>query len=79
MGVVGNALYMWAWAFDLNDTTPKGTPLNGTWEASDEASKFTYNAGTDTYSKTITPATYYNATGIGKIGVFDKSKKRYRR
>ena len=73
-GVVGNALYMWAWAFDLNDTTPKGTPLNGTWEASDEASKFTYNAGTDTYSKTITPATYYNATGIGKIGFLIKAK-----
>jgi glycosidase len=73
-GVVGNSLYMWAWAFDLNDTTPKGTPLNGTWEASDEASKFTYNAGSDTYTKTITPTTYYNATGIGKIGFLIKAK-----
>ena len=67
-GVVGNALYMWAWAFDTNDTTQKGTPNNGAWEASSDASKFTYNAGTDTYTKTITPATYYNTTGIGKIG-----------
>nr|WP_315219966.1 alpha-amylase family glycosyl hydrolase [uncultured Flavobacterium sp.] len=73
-GVVGNALYMWAWAFDLNDTTQKGTPLNGTWEASDEASRFTYNSGTDTYTKTITPTTYYNTTGIGKIGFLIKAK-----
>ncbi|WP_396168332.1 alpha-amylase family glycosyl hydrolase [Flavobacterium sp.] len=73
-GVVGNALYMWAWAFDLNDTTPKGTPLNGTWAASDEASKFNYDAGSDTYSKTITPATYYNTTGLGRIGFLIKAK-----
>jgi len=73
-GVVGNSLYMWAWAFDLNDTTPKGTPLNGTWDNSDEASKFTYNVGTDTYTKTITPTTYYNATSIGKMGFLIKAK-----
>ena len=73
-GVTGNALYMWAWAFDTNDTTQKGTPLNGTWEASDEASRFTYNAGSDTYTKTITPTTYYNTTGIGKIGFLIKAK-----
>ena len=54
-GVFDNSLYMWAWAFDLNDITPKGTPLNGTWESSNEASEFTYNAGSDTYTKTITP------------------------
>jgi len=73
-GVVGNVLYMWAWAFDLNDTTQKGTPLNGTWAVSDEASIFTYNAGADTYTKTITPTTYYNATSIGKIGFLIKAK-----
>jgi hypothetical protein len=73
-GVTGNALYMWAWAFDTNDTTQKGTPLNGTWEASDEASRFTYNSGSDTYTKTITPTTYYNTTGIGKIGFLIKAK-----
>ena len=67
-GVTGNALYMWAWAFDINDTTQKGTPLNGTWGASDEAARFTYNSGSDTYTKTFTPTTYYNTTGIGKIG-----------
>ena len=73
-GVAGNALYMWAWAFDLNDTTQKGTPLNGTWNASDEASRFTYNSVSDTYTKTITPTTYYNTTGIGKIGFLIKAK-----
>ena len=73
-GVTGNALYMWAWAYDLNDTTQKGTPLNGAWEASDEASKFTYDSATDTYSKTITPTTYYNTVGMGKIGFLIKAK-----
>ncbi|MBZ4044691.1 alpha-amylase family glycosyl hydrolase [Flavobacterium hibisci] len=67
-------LYMWAWAFDTNDTTAKGTPNNGSWTASSAASMFTYNAGTYTYTKTITPATYYNATGIGRIGFLIKTK-----
>ncbi|WP_081810602.1 alpha-amylase family glycosyl hydrolase [Flavobacterium daejeonense] len=73
-GISGNALYMWAWAFALDDTTAKGTPDNGSWDASSEASRFTYNAATDTYTKTITPATYYNATGLGKIGFLVKAK-----
>ena len=73
-GVTGNALYLWAWAFDINDTTQKGNPLNGSWTASDEASKFIYNNVADTYTKTITPATYYNTTGIGKIGFLIKAK-----
>lgn len=67
-------LYMWAWAFDINDTTAKGTPNNGSWTASSAASMFTYNAGTDTYTKTITPTTYYNTTGIGRIGFLVKAK-----
>ena len=73
-GVSGNALYLWAWAFDTNDTTQKGTPLNGSWIASDEASRFTYNSGSDTYTKTITPTTYYSTTAIGKIGFLIKAK-----
>ncbi|MFV7235489.1 alpha-amylase family glycosyl hydrolase [Flavobacterium sp. ZB4R12] len=73
-GVTGNALYMWGWAFDINDTTQKGTPLNGSWTASDEASRFTYNLANDTYTKTITPTTYYSTTGIGKIGFLIKAK-----
>jgi 1,4-alpha-glucan branching enzyme len=73
-GVTGNALYLWAWAFDINDTTQKGTPLNGSWDASAEASKFIYNPGADTYTKTLTPASYYNVTSIGKIGFLIKAK-----
>lgn len=73
-GVSNNTLYMWAWAFDLNDTTQKGTPNNGTWESSSDASVFTYNSSNDTYTKTITPTTYYNTTGIGKIGFLIKAK-----
>lgn len=72
--VTGNALYLWAWAFALDDTTNNGNPLNGTWEASDEASKFTYNAVSDTYTKTFVPTTYYNTTNIGKIGFLIKAK-----
>ncbi|CAD0001607.1 alpha-amylase family glycosyl hydrolase [Flavobacterium salmonis] len=67
-------LYLWAWGFDINDTTTKGTPNNGSWTASSAASMFTYNAGTDTYTKTITPVNYYNATGIGRIGFLVKAK-----
>ncbi|MFH6998253.1 alpha-amylase family glycosyl hydrolase [Flavobacterium sp. FlaQc-57] len=73
-GIADNSLYLWAWAFDTNDTTQKGTPNNGAWEASSDASKFTYNAASDTYTKTITPTTYYNITGIGKIGFLVKAK-----
>ncbi|EIA09615.1 alpha-amylase family glycosyl hydrolase [Flavobacterium frigoris] len=73
-GVTANALYMWAWAFDIDDTNQKGTPLNGSWTSSDEASKFTYNSASDTYTKTFTPTTYYNTTAIGKIGFLIKAK-----
>ncbi len=73
-GVTGNSLYMWAWAFDLGGVTQKGTPLNGDWNNSNEASKFTYNQANDTYTKTFVPTTYYNTTGIGKIGFLIKAK-----
>ncbi|WP_264526119.1 alpha-amylase family glycosyl hydrolase [Flavobacterium sp. N502536] len=73
-GITDHSLYMWAWAFDTNDTSQKGTPDNGSWDASSEASKFTYNSGTDTYTKTITPTVYYNTTGIGRIGFLVKAK-----
>lgn len=73
-GVTGNSLYMWAWAFALDGVTQKGTPLNGDWNNSNEASKFTYNIANDTYTKTFTPTTYYNTTGIGKIGFLIKAK-----
>jgi 1,4-alpha-glucan branching enzyme len=73
-GITDHKLYLWAWAFDINDTTQKGTPDNGAWDNSSDASIFTYNAGADTYTKTITPTTYYNTTNIGKIGFLIKAK-----
>ena len=73
-GVTDNKLYLWAWAFDTNDTTQKGTPDNGAWDNSSDASVFIYNAGADTYTKTITPTSYYNTTDIGKIGFLVKAK-----
>lgn len=73
-GVTGNALYMWAWSYDANDANSMDCPTNGTWAASNELNRFTYNAGTDTYTKTIVPSTFYNRTGIGRIAFLVKAK-----
>ncbi|MBF4487998.1 MULTISPECIES: alpha-amylase family glycosyl hydrolase [unclassified Flavobacterium] len=73
-GVIGNALYLWSWSYDVNDTTQMDSPSNGPWTASNEASKFTYNSATDTYTKTFTPSVYFNRNGIGKIGFLVKAK-----
>lgn len=69
-----HALYLWSWSYDVNDTNQADSPSNGTWTASNEASKFTYNAATDTYTKTITPSTYFARNGIGRIGFLVKAK-----
>ncbi|MBB4800453.1 1,4-alpha-glucan branching enzyme [Flavobacterium nitrogenifigens] len=69
-----HALYLWSWSYDINDTNQSDSPSNGTWTASNEAAKFTYNAGTDTYTKTITPSTYFSRNGIGRIGFLVKAK-----
>jgi glycosidase len=73
-GVNGNALYLWSWSYDVNDTNQMDSPSNGSWTASNEASKFTYNAGTDTYTKTFIPSVYFNRNGIGKMGFLVKAK-----
>lgn len=73
-GVVGNALYMWAWSLDVNYLNSMDCPTNGTWTASNEANKFTYNAVTDTYTKTFVPSVFFNRTGIGRIGFLVKAK-----
>ena len=73
-GVTGNALYMWAWSFDINDANIADCPTNGAWTASNEANLFTYDAGSDIYTKTITPNTFYNRNGIGRIGFLVKAK-----
>jgi hypothetical protein len=56
LGSTGNALYMWAWSYDINANIVD-CPTNGAWTAFNEANRFTYNAGSDTYTKTITPTT----------------------
>jgi len=73
-GVFGNALYMWTWSFDINDANIVDCPTNGTWTVSNEANRFTYNSGSDTYTKTITPSIFYNRNGIGRIGFLVKAK-----
>jgi hypothetical protein len=66
MNQLGNLemLYMWAWSYDINDANIVDCPTNGAWTASNEANRFTYNAGSDTYTKTITPTTFYSRTQL---------------
>ncbi|WP_312207519.1 alpha-amylase family glycosyl hydrolase [Epilithonimonas hominis] len=74
-GVTNNALYLWAWSYDSNDANSIDCPTNGTaWASSNETNRLTYNSGTDTYSITFVPRTFYNRTGIGRIGFLLKTK-----
>lgn len=73
-GVTGNALYLWAWSYDINDANIVDCPSNGLWTSSSESNRFTYNAGSDTYTKTITPNAFYNRSAIGRIGFLVKAK-----
>jgi hypothetical protein len=74
-GVTGNALYLWAWSFDINDTNILDCPTNGIWTNSSETNRLNYNTATDTYTYTLTPNAFYNRfTGIGKMGFLVKAK-----
>lgn len=73
-GVTGNALYLWSWSYDVNDANQMDSPSNGSWTSSNEAAKFTYNPGSDTYTKTFTPSVYFGRNGIGRIGFLVKAK-----
>lgn len=73
-GVVGNALYLWAWSFDSNDTNSIDCPTNGSWTNSSETNRLTYNAGSDTYTITFTPNIFFNRSNIGRIGFLIKAK-----
>ncbi|PZQ82960.1 MAG: alpha-amylase, partial [Flavobacterium johnsoniae] len=73
-GVAGNALYIWAWSFDLNDQNNADCPTNGDWGNSNEANRLTYNSANDTYSISFVPTAFYNRTGIGRIGFLIKAK-----
>ncbi|AWA29585.1 alpha-amylase [Flavobacterium magnum] len=69
-----HALYLWSWCFDVNDANSQDCPTNGSWTSSSESNRLTYNAGTDSYSITFVPTTFYNRAGIGKIGFLVKAK-----
>ncbi len=73
-GVVGNALYMWAWSFDINDANILDCPTNGMWTSSNELNRFTYDLATDTYTKTFIPTTFYSRSNIGRLGFLVKAK-----
>lgn len=73
-GVTGNALYLWAWSLDANNLNTMDCPTNGTWTSSNEANRLTYNSGNDTYSISFVPSTFYQRTGIGRIGFLVKAK-----
>ncbi len=74
-GVTNNALYLWTWSFDINDapTSQIDCQTNGAWTNSNITNKFIYNSGSDTYTYTFVPTTFYNRTGIGKIGFLVKA------
>ncbi len=72
-GITNNALYIWAWSYDTATNTSMDCPTNGTWTASNTANKFTYNSGTDTYTMTFVPNTFFNRTGINKMGFLVKA------
>jgi len=66
-------IYLWAWSLDLSGSNSMDSPTNGTWSNSNESQKLTNN-GDGTYSISLTPATFYNRTGIGSIGFLVKAK-----
>ncbi|CAM1343302.1 alpha-amylase family glycosyl hydrolase [Tenacibaculum amylolyticum] len=66
-------IYLWAWSYDSSDLNSMDSPTNGTWTNSNEAQKLTNN-GDGTYSISFTPTTFYNRTGIGRIGMLVKAK-----
>lgn len=72
--VTGNALYLWAWSYDINYSNLIDCPSNGAWTSSNETNRFTYNSGNDTYTYTFIPTTFFNRTNIGRIGFLVKAK-----
>ncbi len=73
-GITDNALYLWAWSFDTSFSNIQDCPTNGSWGNSNEANRLIYNNGTDTYSISFVPSTFYSRTGIGRIGFLVKAK-----
>ncbi len=68
-----NDIYLWAWYFEAGSNNAINSPTNGDWTNSNEANKFKDN-GDGTYSFTMVPTSFYNATGIDRIGMLAKAK-----
>lgn len=67
-------VYLWAWFYNVNDDFIGNSPETGSdFGNSPETAKWTNN-GDGTYSYTLTPTTFYNASGIEKMGVLAKSQ-----
>ena len=73
-GVTNNELYMWSWSFDTNIANQQDSPFNGAWTNSSAASIFTYDNVNDVYTKTIVPTSYFQRSGIGRIGFLIKAQ-----
>jgi len=73
-GVSNNSIYIWSWSFDTNYQNSQDCPTNGSWNNSNDLNKLSYNSGTDTYSLTFTPTSFYGRTGIGRFGFLLKDK-----
>ncbi len=72
--ITNNALYLWSWSFDSNDSNIIDCPTNGDWTNSSETNRLTYNATTNKYSISFVPSTFYSRNGIGSIGFLVKAK-----
>ncbi|XLS28745.1 alpha-amylase family glycosyl hydrolase [Flavobacteriaceae bacterium M23B6Z8] len=66
-------IYLWAWYFDSNGDFGDNSPTNGEWTNSDDVQQLTNN-GDGTYSYTLTPTTFYGATGMSRLGMLVKAK-----
>ncbi|ROH96953.1 T9SS C-terminal target domain-containing protein [Chryseobacterium cucumeris] len=73
-GVSNNAIYIWTWSFDTNYQNSQDCPTNGSWNNSNDLNKLNYNATTDSYSITFTPASFFGRTGIGRFGFLLKDR-----
>ncbi|WP_166382226.1 alpha-amylase family glycosyl hydrolase [Polaribacter sp. 11A2H] len=66
-------IYLWTWSYDTDDSNSMDSPTNGSWTNSNEAQKLTNNSN-GSYSITFKPSTFYNRTGLGRIGMLVKAK-----
>ncbi|WP_247653603.1 hypothetical protein [Flavobacterium sp. CS20] len=66
-------VYLWAWYLNPDGTFGGDSPTNGSWTNSNESQKMTDN-GDGTFSFTMTPTNFYNATNIGTLGMLVKAK-----